>query len=203
MRADVERLLQEPQTPLTRGVLDDLRANRNISDELYQATLPRLAARQDADFRRAQDFVNRALPIPSPTIPERDLQPYQREARAQANKIINDLEIARRENPNTDPMAFVRGRLEGAQKPAAVVQQQRAQSAMQAIPPSVRTVEGLDAIAEQMAAYRAYRDLGWFARQSADTVEPPIVSFNGRNQPVTPEILNRWMTTQRNAGMRP
>lgn len=203
MQSWVETRLRDRASPLTRSQLEDERAGRRISEQVYRDGLSRLAAREDARFREAEDFVRLQLNVPPATIPDRDLQPYQRTARDQNNRIIADLMIERQRNPDIDPFAYVRDRLAQRENPASLVQREQANAGLARLPTSIRTPEGLDRVEEQLAAYEAYRSLNWFARQGAATVEAPTVVIGGRSQVVTRQQIERWQTMQRQAGIRP
>ena len=202
MRSWVETRLRDRARPLTRDELETARAARSVSEEVYRDGLSRLSSREDARFREAEEFVRRELNVPPSTITERDLQPYQRTARDQNNRILNDLTLERQRNPDVDPLGFVRDRLSQRENPQTIVQREQANAGLARLPPSLRTPDGLDALEEQLARHEAYSSLGWFARQSATTVERPTVSLGGRVQPVTRQNIERWTEMQRRAGLR-
>jgi hypothetical protein len=203
MQSWIETRLRDRAAPLTRNELEDARAGRRVSEQVYRDGLSRLSAREDARFREAEDFVRLQLNVPPATIPDRDLQPYQRTARDQNNRIIADLMIERQRNPDVDAFAYVRDRLSQRENPATLVQREQANAGLARLPTSIRTPEGLDRLEEQLAAHEAYRALGWFARQGATTVEPPTVVIGGRPTVVTRPQIERWQTLQRQAGIRP
>lgn len=190
----LEGRLRDRGTPLTRQELEQARANRAINDSTYRAGLERLSQREDARFSEAEAFVRRALPVPSPAIADRDLQPWQREARAQADRIINDLVIERRRNPDVDPLSFVEQRLSAAQDPARVVEQQRAVTGLSRLPPEAQTLEGLDDISRRWAEYElARQNRGWFSSNPT----PPRLSSG---LPVTADWIARARRLHEQAG---
>ena len=87
MRAMVADRLADPANPLTRDEMNGWLAEGKISQGLVAETLPRIRERENADFREAEAFVGRALNVPSGTIADRDLQPWQRQARLQAPQV--------------------------------------------------------------------------------------------------------------------
>lgn len=189
----VETRLRDRANPLTRQELETARASRQINDTTYQQGLQRLAAREDARFSEAERFVDRALEVPSPATPANLYTDAQREALRQQSRIMNDLVIERQRNPDVDPLTFVRERLDQQQRADRAVVQRNATAALARAPVEVRTPEGLAQIQLRMAAYQAYRGLGWADRQRARTVEPPTVTVGGRRVTVTPEMLQGWV----------
>ena len=201
MQSWAETRLRDRQRPLTREELEQARSSRQINDTVYRETLRTLTAREDTRFREAEQFVERALEVPSSTIPDSQLQPYQREARRQSNAIVNDLVLHRRDNPDADPLAFVRQRLEQA-NPQRALQQQRATAALNSAPQQVRTWEGFDQVAEQFAQWQAYRGLGWAARQVTGTVNQPVVRGATGDIRVTADMIQRWRDMLTAAGVQ-
>ena len=201
MQSWAETRLRDRQRPLTREELEQARSSRQINDTVYRETLRTLTAREDTRFREAEQFVERALEVPSSTIPDSQLQPYQREARRQSNAIVNDLVLHRRDNPDADPLAFVRQRLEQAD-PQRALQQQRATAAINAAPQQVRTWEGFDEISQQFAQWQAYRGLGWAARQVTGTVNQPVVRGATGDVRVTADMIQRWRDMLTAAGVQ-
>jgi hypothetical protein len=181
MQSWVETRLRDRAAPLTRNELDDARSGRRVSEQVYRDGLSRLSAREDARFREAEDFVRLQLNVPPATIPDRELQPYQRTARDQNNRIIADLMIERQRNPDVDSFAYVRDRLAQRDNPQTIIQREQANAGLARLPTNIRSPEGLDRLEEQLAQYEAYRALGWFARQSAETV-PAIAPSSAGNK---------------------
>jgi hypothetical protein len=201
MQSWLETRLRDRAAPLTRTQLEDRRAGRLISEQVYRDGLSRLSAREDARFREAEEFVRLQLSVPPATIPDRDLQPYQRTARDQNNRIIADLMIERQQNPDLDPFAYVRARLAQRESPQAIVQRQQAAEALARLPESLRTAGGLARVEEELAAYEAYRRLGWIDRQVTATVPAPTVTIGGRSSQVTRAQIERWKELHQQAGV--
>jgi hypothetical protein len=201
MNAWLESRLFDRGRPLTRAELEGARAGGNINDTLYATGVSRLQARENERFREAEQFIERSLEVPSATIPDSQLQPWQREAKRQGNQIVNDLMIARRANPDLDPVAFVQQRMAAAQSPEATIRQQRAVQQMARLPEAARTPEGLDKLAQELAAYLAYQGLGSLSRIGTTTVRPPVVTdANGTRTTITAEDIARWRQFQTDAG---
>lgn len=189
MRAMVADRLADPANPLTRDEMNGWLADGRISQGLVAETLPRIRERENADFREAEAFVGRALNVPSGTIADRDLQPWQRQARLLSGQIINDLVVERQRNPGLDPLKYVRERLANDPTPQQNLAAQRNADALRRMPPQVNTREGLNTVQAQVDAWVAYQRLGWWEKQQAPTPpRPPTI--NGAM--VTQQDLTRW-----------
>lgn len=188
-----DRLDGRGGAPLTRAELENARAGRSINDTVYREGIEALRSRESVNYRQAEEFVDNALGAPSPTIADRDLQPWQRQARTQRGAILNDLRLELRRNPDTDPLRFVQDRLREAGDPARAVERARNREALGTIPEAARTPEGIAELRARLSQYEAYRRLGWWDRQTTATVPPPMVDTGaGRQLPLTADVLNRW-----------
>lgn len=204
MESWAEGRLRDRQSPLTRDELEQARGRGQINETVYRNTLRTLAAREDGRFREAEQFLDRHFNVPSSTIADRDLQPWQREAQRQRNAILNDFVLERQRNPDADPMTFVRQRLESQASPETALRVQRAREQIARLPPEARTPEQIDALAAQVAHWQAYRSLGWFDRQSRITPEQPTVTNPyGQREVVTPDMIARWRRLHEDAGTLP
>lgn len=189
MRAMVSDRLADPGNPLTRQELNTWLADGRVSQTLVAETLPRIRERENADFREAEAFVGRALNVPSGTIADRDLQPWQRQARLLSGQIINDLMVERQRNPGLDPLKYVRDRLANDPTPQQNLAAQRNAEAFRRLPAQARTRDGLDQLQAQVDAWVSYQRLPWLERQQA-TTPPRPPTING--QAVTQDVLTRW-----------
>ena len=189
MRAMVSDRLADPGNPLTRQELNTWLADGRVSQTLVAETLPRIRERENADFREAEAFVGRALNVPSGTIADRDLQPWQRQARLLSGQILNDLVVERQRNPGLDPLKYVRERLANDPTPQQNLAAQRNAEALRRMPPQVNTRDGLNAVQAQVDAWVGYQRLGWWEKQQTPTPpRPPTI--NGAM--VTQQDLTRW-----------
>ena len=197
MEAWLEDRLRHRGQPLTRAELEEARGKRQINDTVYRRGLERLSGREDARFREAEQFIERALDVPSSTIPDAQLRPWQQTARRQANSIVNDLVVARRGNADVDPLAFVQERLRTAEDPIRVNRREQARDALGRQSVEFRTPEGLAAISQQWTAYeQAKASRGWFS----SAPQPPRLS-NGTL--VTADMIARARALQIQAELVP
>jgi hypothetical protein len=198
MESFVEERLRDRANPLTRDELGRMREERRINETVFRRGLERLAAREEARFREAEAFIERALEVPSVSTPANLYTPTQRQAVRQRNDILNDL-VAARAAPggaDIDPLAFVRERLQSQPAALDVVQQNTAQVRLSRMAPELQTPEGLARVEQQWQAYQAaIASRGWFG----STPRPPALSNGVR---VTADDLVTWRQLHEQAGLR-
>jgi hypothetical protein len=199
MEAWLEERLRSRSAPLTRDELDRARAERRINDTTFRRGLSSLSAREDARFREAEAFVDRALEVPSANIPDAQLVPAQREALRARNRIVNDLVLERTTNPDVDPLTFVRERLR-VTDPEAERARANSLRALSQNPTQAQTWEAFDQLQQQWTEYQADRARFFLNRTGVE--QPRATTASGQVVPITPDALVLWRRRLEAAGVQ-